>query len=137
MLDIRDSASSRLKVVDSEIEEEKKESTGEEEAEAWYLRRLDGGLFTLQTVDYILAWISMEDDGVRTSFVLIASTKPHCQVREHVLKMLNRKSLSMKDITATLRVFYDNVDDAQSAPSKDSLSQREILGGLIAAFDAN
>ena len=31
----------------------------------WYLRRLDGGLFTLQTVDYILAWISMEDDGVR------------------------------------------------------------------------
>ena len=32
----------------------------------WYLRRLDGGLFTLQTVDYILAWISMEDDGVST-----------------------------------------------------------------------
>lgn len=30
----------------------------------WYLRRLDGGLFTLQTVDYILAWIIMEDDGV-------------------------------------------------------------------------
>ena len=29
-----------------------------------YLRRLDGGLFTLQTVDYILAWIIMEDDGV-------------------------------------------------------------------------
>lgn len=30
-----------------------------------YLRRLDGGLYTLQTVDYILAWIIMEDDGVR------------------------------------------------------------------------
>lgn len=30
----------------------------------FYLRRLDGGLFTLQTVDYILAWIAMEDDGV-------------------------------------------------------------------------
>lgn len=30
----------------------------------WYLRRLEGGLFTLQTVDYILAWIIMEDDGV-------------------------------------------------------------------------
>ena len=29
-----------------------------------YLRRLDGGLFTLQMVDYILAWIVMEDDGV-------------------------------------------------------------------------
>jgi hypothetical protein len=33
--------------------------------DAWYLRRLDGGLYTLQTVDYILAWIIMEDDGVR------------------------------------------------------------------------
>jgi beta-catenin-like protein 1 len=31
----------------------------------WYLRKLDGGLFTLQTVDYILGWICMEDDGVR------------------------------------------------------------------------
>lgn len=34
------------------------------EEDAWYLRRLDGGLFTLQNVDYILAWVSMEDDGV-------------------------------------------------------------------------
>lgn len=35
-----------------------------EDEDYWYLRRLDGGLFTLQTVDYILAWIMMEDDGV-------------------------------------------------------------------------
>ena len=41
------------------------EEIGQEEEDLWYLRRLDGGLFTLQTVDYILAWIIMEDDGVR------------------------------------------------------------------------
>jgi beta-catenin-like protein 1 len=35
-----------------------------EEEDMWYLRRLDNGLFTLQNVDYILAWIAMEDDGV-------------------------------------------------------------------------
>lgn len=29
------------------------------------LRRMDGGLFTLQTIDVILAWVIMEDDGVR------------------------------------------------------------------------
>jgi beta-catenin-like protein 1 len=34
------------------------------EEDVWYLRRLDAGLFTLQNVDYILAWVSMEDDGV-------------------------------------------------------------------------
>lgn len=40
------------------------ETPGEGEEALWYLQRLDGGLFTLQTVDYILAWLSMEDDGV-------------------------------------------------------------------------
>jgi hypothetical protein len=35
-----------------------------EEEDKWYLRRLDNGLFTLQNVDYVLAWIAMEDDGV-------------------------------------------------------------------------
>ena len=40
------------------------EKPGEDEEALWYLRRLDGGLFTLQTVDYILAWSTMEDDGV-------------------------------------------------------------------------
>ncbi|KAH9179717.1 DUF1716-domain-containing protein [Lactarius sanguifluus] len=71
LLDIRTSAQARLAVVDRDIDTEKKalleadEGAGNEE-DAWYLRRLDGGLYTLQTVDYILAWIVMEDDGVST-----------------------------------------------------------------------
>ena len=73
LLDIRTSAQARLAVVDHEIDAEKKalleanEGVGNEEEDAWYLRRLDGGLYTLQTVDYILAWIVMEDDGVSSS----------------------------------------------------------------------
>ena len=69
LLDIRTSAQTRLTAVDREIDAEKEallkagEDIGGEE-DAWYLRRLDGGLYTLQTVDYILAWIIMEDDGV-------------------------------------------------------------------------
>lgn len=38
-----------------------------DDEDRWYLRKVDGGLFTLQTVDYILGWICMEDDGVRWS----------------------------------------------------------------------
>jgi beta-catenin-like protein 1 len=70
LLDIRTSAQARLAVVDRDIDAEKKalldtdEGVGKEEENAWYLQRLDGGLYTLQTVDYILAWIVMEDDGV-------------------------------------------------------------------------
>ncbi len=69
LLDIRTSAQARLAVVNRDIDTEKKalleaaEEVGNEE-DAWYLRRLDGGFYTLQTVDYILAWIIMEDDGV-------------------------------------------------------------------------
>lgn len=40
------------------------EGITDDDQDLWYLRRLDGGLFTLQTVDYILGWIIMEDDGV-------------------------------------------------------------------------
>ena len=42
------------------------EEITEVEEDRWYLSRLSGGLYTLQTVDYILAWICMEDDGVST-----------------------------------------------------------------------
>jgi beta-catenin-like protein 1 len=68
LLDIRDSAKVRLKSTETEIAEEKNSANPEEDLEeleaSWYLKRLDGGLFTLQTVDYILGWIIMEDDGV-------------------------------------------------------------------------
>jgi beta-catenin-like protein 1 len=37
----------------------------------WYLQRLDQGLFGLQMIDYILAWLAMEDDGVRTRLATI------------------------------------------------------------------
>jgi len=130
LLEIRENASSRRKLVDRETAAEKKnlQAEGEEVTEAdedtWYLRRLDGGLFTLQTVDYILAWIAMEDDGIRA----------------HVLQMLDRKSLAMEDIIQTLRTFYDNVDDEPDpAPSTGGAeerapSQKEILAALIAAL---
>ena len=39
--------------------------------DAFYIRRLDGGLFTLQTVDYIMGWLIMEDDGVSLSFIVV------------------------------------------------------------------
>lgn len=129
LLEIRDSARNRLKVTESEIEGEKndfiadgEEITSEEEA-AWYLRRLDGGLFSLQNVDYILAWIAMEDDGIRA----------------HILQMLDRKTQSLQDIVHTLRIYHDNVDDEPEPPAMEDAertpSQKEILQGLIAALD--
>jgi len=166
LLEIRDSARNRLKVTESEIEGEKnvrcvlcgrrldneifvqitqdfiadgEEITSEEEA-AWYLRRLDGGLFSLQNVDYILAWIAMEDDGVCIHFLsYLDRNSPSQQIRAHILQMLDRKTQSLQDIVHTLRIYHDNVDDEPEPPAMEDAertpSQKEILQGLIAALD--
>jgi len=126
LLEIRDAAQGRLKTVENEIEAEKKEllddgeEIGSEEEDLWYLRRLEGGLFTLQTVDYILAWIVMEDDGIRA----------------HVQQMLGRRSKSLNDIASTLQVYHDNVDEEETSEQDDnSLSRKEILRNLIAFLE--
>ncbi|TFK23271.1 DUF1716-domain-containing protein [Coprinopsis marcescibilis] len=123
LLDIRDTARSRLKQTDAEIEAEKKEADNEDDdmlgdEDTWYLRRLDGGLFTLQMVDYILAWIVMEDDGIRS----------------HVLRMLSRRNQSLQNIVETLRVYHDNVDDVPRPTDDQPLSQKEILENLMVAL---
>ncbi|KAF7966183.1 hypothetical protein HWV62_39738 [Athelia sp. TMB] len=125
LLETRDSAQGRLTALENDIEQEKKEllSEGEkidsEAEDAWYLRRLDAGLFTLQNIDYILAWLSMEDDGIRA----------------HLTQMLKRKSKSLQDIVHTLKVYRDNVDEDTSvatlADSERPPSQTEILQYLI------
>lgn len=45
------------------MEQEGEEIT-EEETDDWYLRRMNAGLAHLQNIDYVLAWVLMEDDGV-------------------------------------------------------------------------
>ncbi|KAK2466249.1 hypothetical protein APHAL10511_001891 [Amanita phalloides] len=128
LLEIRDSAHTRLKVTDAIIDAEKKKRStagdeiADEDENLWYLRRLDGGLFTLQTVDYILAWIIMEDDGIRT----------------HALTMLGRKNLSLMDLVKTLRLYRDNIDDetaSREVDMQESASLKEILQNLIDALD--
>ncbi|KAK7470595.1 hypothetical protein VKT23_002019 [Stygiomarasmius scandens] len=122
LLDIRDSSLSRLKVTEGQIAIQRKEliaegeEVTEEDEDRWYLQKLDGGLFTLQSVDYILAWIAMEDDGV-------------CS---HMLQMLDRKNQSLKDIVKTLRISHANADDEAK---EGELSQKIILEGLISALD--
>jgi beta-catenin-like protein 1 len=127
LLEIRDNACTRLKAIDSAIDAEKKEMPTEEEIileeNAWYLRRLDGGLFTLQSVDYILAWLIMEDDGIHG----------------HALKMLGRKNHSLADIVKTLRIYHDNINDVSAGNAADLQDSApplpEILQNLINALD--
>lgn len=111
------------------------EEIGPEMEDLWYLRRLDGGLFTLQTVDYILGWICMEDDGVCTnyhSFLHLTSV----QVRDHVSVMLNRRSKSLKNIVETLKEYRDNVADGDNIEESEATSRRDILIGLLGFLES-
>ncbi|KAF9268022.1 DUF1716-domain-containing protein [Marasmius fiardii PR-910] len=124
LLEIRDNATTRLRATGKQIEAQKKElaeegeEIGTDEEARWYLERLEGGLYTLQSVDYILGWVAMEDDGIRT----------------HLLQMMDRKNQSLHDIVETLKMYMENVDEEESG---EGPSQKVILQSLIAALNVN
>jgi beta-catenin-like protein 1 len=63
---LRREYAARVAVVDAQIAEERKgleEDEVEEMRDEWLSRRLDAGLFCLQTLDVLLAWLVAEDAG--------------------------------------------------------------------------
>jgi len=125
LLEIRDGARKRLRNTEEEMEQEKQDLMTIEGEDAitpevediFYIRRFDGGLFTLQIVDYILAWLMMEDDGIRA----------------HSLRMLDRGNQTLQDILQTLRIYHDHIDDDDGGEA--TISQN-VLDSLISALDS-
>ena len=69
LIQIRREFAPRIFAIDRSINAEKATSSSEELEERideWLSRRLDAGLYVLQTVDVILAWLVAEDEGSRT-----------------------------------------------------------------------
>ncbi|KAL2071326.1 hypothetical protein VTL71DRAFT_12561 [Oculimacula yallundae] len=68
LVKLRRDYAARLDSVDSEIRNEQAKMDAEareDMADEWLGRRLDAGLFCLQTIDVILAWLVAEDDGAK------------------------------------------------------------------------
>lgn len=68
LVKLRHEYSSKVALIDKEIQQERARRDTEESnerADEWFSRRLDAGLYVLQTVDVILAWLIAEDDGTR------------------------------------------------------------------------
>lgn len=90
IVQIRRESASKIGKVDRDIKNKKaglSPDDHEERADEWLSRRLDAGLYVLQTVDVILAWMVAEDDGARTK----------------VQALLADKDESLKDVQATLQ----------------------------------
>lgn len=68
LVKLRRDYGARVGAVDAQIKEEQRgmgDDEREEAADEWFSRRLDAGLFCLQTIDVILAWLIAEDGGAR------------------------------------------------------------------------
>ncbi|KAM7197535.1 putative DUF1716 domain containing protein [Rhypophila sp. PSN 637] len=120
LVSLRREYASRVSFIDAQIAQEKTNLSGQEDEEEmemlndeWFSRRLDGGLFNLQMIDLLLAWLVAEDDGAR------GKIKELLKDRDEDLGVL-RKTLEeqMKGIEA----------DAGDEGAKDT---REMLRTLV------
>ncbi|WFD36671.1 hypothetical protein MCUN1_003558 [Malassezia cuniculi] len=115
LLELRAATHVRVGAVEKSIAEERRILDAEgvdaqDEEELFYLRRLEGGAFSLQLIDYILAWLIMEDDDAAAC---IRST-------------LGAASMSVDAVVETLVEYESNASNDGGVPLKD------ILGALIA-----
>ncbi|KAL4917115.1 hypothetical protein BDW62DRAFT_211468 [Aspergillus aurantiobrunneus] len=141
LVKLRRDYASRVSPVEQIIEKERTQFSKEEqeamEAE-WLSRRFDAGLFSLQLIDVILAWLLAEDDGAKKKIVsilsdrdedlsLIRSTlqeqikglsedepgeKDHKEMLQTLLQFLNPTSVKMADYgDAYEEEYYDDLDE--------------------------
>ncbi|KAK3680812.1 hypothetical protein LTR37_021040 [Vermiconidia calcicola] len=100
--------------VDEEIKLEKQmldEEEREERANEFYSRRLDGGLFCLQTVDIVLSWLVAEDSGANyhLNYQLggLAPVKASLQEQLNGLDLVAAEDEDTRDMLSTLISFLD------------------------------
>ena len=104
LVQIRREYVSKVSKVDWEIRAEKSKLGAEEQedrADEWLSRRLDAGLYVLQTVDVILAWLAAEDDGARNK----------------IQELLGDRDEGLGDVKATLQgsspaIYHDKLAEA-------------------------
>jgi len=104
----------RVKQAEQQIAEERKLASEQDAPDReieWLSRRLNAGLFTLQTIDVILAWLMVEDRGARS----------------RIAELLAQEDLPLSVIKATLTEQMENLDNSQ----QDAQDLKDMLGTLV------
>ena len=113
LVKLRRDYGARVGAVDEQIREEQKgmtEDEREENADDWFSRRLDAGLFCLQTIDVILAWLIAEDGGAG----------------KKIVSLLADRDETVEVIRSTIQEQIDGID----AGSEEGKDTREMLSTL-------
>lgn len=87
----------KVELIDKEIDRKSRDPDfdEEEEAENNYIKRLTGGLFTLQLIDFIILEVSTTSD----------------QIKQRICQILNQRGASMKTIRNIMREHAGNLGD--------------------------
>ncbi|KAH6842368.1 Catenin-beta-like protein [Chaetomium sp. MPI-CAGE-AT-0009] len=100
--------------VDEQIKQERTEMDAaerEEMEDEWFSRRLDAGLFRLQTIDVILAWLIAEDGGAR----------------KKIQALLADRDETFAVIKGTIQEQIDGID----AETEEGKETKEMLATLV------
>ncbi|KEF56607.1 uncharacterized protein A1O9_06796 [Exophiala aquamarina CBS 119918] len=117
LVELRREYKTRLVKVDAQIQREREDLTTtqlEEREDEWLSRRLDAGLFSLQSIELILSWMVAEDSGARQTIAVLLG--------EDGLKILER----------SLRDQLVGMDPGQSDEAK---ATEEMLEALISCVE--
>ncbi|KAL8763917.1 MAG: hypothetical protein Q9184_000360 [Pyrenodesmia sp. 2 TL-2023] len=112
---LRREYAAKVAAVDKEIQAEQvKLSAAEQEnrVDEWLSRRLDAGLYSLQTVDVILAWLVAEDEGAR----------------EKVRELLGERDEGLEVVRATLEDQLKSMDTTAEGSDADF---QDMLATLV------
>ncbi|KAH8646714.1 Catenin-beta-like protein [Xylariales sp. PMI_506] len=108
---LRREYAARVAAADETIRSERQRADDDDDmADEWFSRRLDAGLFALQTIDVVLAWLVAEDSGAR----------------KKIQSLLAERDETLAVIKATLQEQIEGMD----AEDKDSADTREMLSTL-------
>lgn len=114
LMQLRRGYSVQVKQAEQENQTERRAASQEEAEElevGWLSRRLDAGLFTLQTIDVILAWLVAEDGGARRK----------------IKQLLAERDETFSVIEATLSEQMEGIDSDE----EDGRDTKDMLGTLV------
>lgn len=112
LIKLRRDLAARLRLVDEHMAKETRAYAEDvDREEERFLRRLEAGSFTLQTIDVVLAWLIAEDDGARSKIRTILADRDE----------------TFEVIKASLQERLGAIDDKESQEGKDSTEMLTTL----------
>ncbi|KAI9777549.1 MAG: hypothetical protein M1839_008843 [Geoglossum umbratile] len=118
LIKLRRDNASKVSTIDEEIKRDKTSMDAEEQedlSDTWFSRRLDAGLFCLQMIDVILAWLVAEDDGAKNK----------------IQEALADRGEDLSLIKATLEEQARTITESESVDEGVDFTMKDILCTLI------